>query len=99
MAQQIRRAAAMGSIFGVCGVLFMTGLLVTDDALLANSVSLAVGVNMACVPKLPGYLAFGYGLSKIPASPTTTITLVEPAETTLLGVWIVQEHFTLGSWI
>ena len=99
MAQQIGRAAAMGSIFGVGGLLLMPVLLVTGAPLLANSVSLAVGVYMACVPMFLGYLAFGYGLSKIPASSATTITLVEPAVATLLAVWIVQEHLTLGSWI
>src|SRR5699024_1051739 len=92
MAQQIGRAAAMGSIFGIGGLLLMPVLLVTGAPLLANWVSVAVGVYMASVPMFLGYLAFGYGLSKIPASSATTITLVEPAVATVLAVWIVEEH-------
>ncbi len=99
MAQQIGRAAAMGSIFGVGGLLLLPVLLVTGAPLLANPVSVAVGAYMAGVPMFLGYIAFGYGLSKIPASSATTITLVEPAVATILAVWIVKEHLTLGSWV
>lgn len=99
MAQQISRAAAMGSIFGIGGLLLMPVLVATGAPLLATSETVAVGVYMASVPMFLGYVAFGYGLSKIPASSATTITLVEPAVATILAVWIVDEYLTTAGWI
>lgn len=54
-------------------VLFMTGAL-----LLAGWNNAAVGLYMALIPMFVGYVCYGYGLARIPASMATTITLLEP---------------------
>ncbi len=99
MHEGVGRAVAMGSVFGTGGVLLMPVLLVTGAPLLATPGALAVGAYMALVPMFLGYVAFGYGLSKIPASSATTVTLTEPAVATVLAVLIVGEQLTPLGWV
>lgn len=99
MAERIGRAAAMGSVFGAGGVLLLPVLIITGAPLLATPQSMAVGAYMAIIPMFLGYFAFGYGLSKIPASSATTITLTEPAVATILAVLIVGERLTPIGWV
>ena len=54
---------------------------------------------MALVPMFLGYLLFGYGLTKVPASTATTVTLTEPAIATVLAVLIVGERLSTLGWI
>ena len=89
----------MGSVFGVGGALLIPVLLVTGAPLLATPRALSVGLYMALVPMFLGYVAFGYGLSKIPASSATTLTLTEPAVATALAVVVVGEHLTVLGWV
>ena len=99
MIDGVGRAAAMGSVFGLGGTALMPVLLVTGRPLLATPDALAVGAYMALVPMFFGYVAFGYGLSKIPASSATTLTLIEPAIATVLAVLIVGERLTVTGWL
>lgn len=92
------RAAAMGSVFGLGGTLLLPVLLLTGGPLLATVEAAAVGTYMALIPMFVGYLAFGYGLSKIPASTATTVTLIEPAVATVLAVWLVGERLSPLGW-
>jgi len=46
-----------------------------------------------------GYLCYGYGLARIPASLATTLTLLEPAVAALLAVMIVGERLPVMGWI
>lgn len=94
----VGRAAAMGAVFGLGGLCLMPVLAVTGASLLATPQALAVGAYMALVPMFVGYVAFGYGLSKIPASSATTLTLTEPAVATVLAVVIVGEQLTPLGW-
>jgi len=98
MADGIGRPAAMGSVFGLGGVFLMPVLVVTGGPLLESPQATAVGVYMALIPMFLGYVAFGYGLSKIPASSATTVTLTEPAVATVLAVGIVGEQLTPLGW-
>jgi len=95
----VGRAAAMGSVFGLGGLSLMPVLVVTGAPLLETPQAFAVGSYMALVPMFLGYVAFGYGLSKIPASSATTLTLIEPAVATVLAVVIVGERLTVLGWI
>ena len=99
MREGVGRAAAMGSVFGFGGALLIPVLLVTGAPLLATPQALSVGLYMALVPMFLGYVAFGYGLSKIPASSATTLTLIEPAVATVLAVVVVGEQLTLLGWV
>lgn len=93
------RAASMGAVFGLGGLLLMPVLLVTGAPLIASPQSFAVAAYMALVPMFLGYLLFGYGLAKVPASTATTITLTEPAVATVLAVVIVGERLSPIGWI
>ena len=99
MLDGVGRAAAMGSVFGLGGASLVPVLLLTGAPLLATPEAFAVGTYMALVPMFLGYVAFGFGLSKIPASSATTLTLIEPAVATVLAVLIVGERLTVTGWV
>lgn len=99
MVDGVPRAAAMGAVFGGGGLLLVPVLAVTGAPLLAAAQNIAVGAYMALVPMFLGYLLFGYGLSRIPASTATTVTLTEPAVAAVLAVLVVGERLTALGWV
>lgn len=94
----IGRAASMGAVFGGGGLLLMPVLALTGAPLLTSPGNVAVAAYMALVPMFLGYLLFGYGLTKVPASTATTVTLTEPAIATVLAVLIVGERLSALGW-
>ena len=98
MQRGVGRAAAMGSIFGLGGLALMPVLAVTGAPLFASTQAFAVGAYMALIPMFLGYLAFGYGLTRVSASTATTLTLTEPAVAAVLAVTIVGERLPLIGW-
>ena len=98
MQQGVASRAAMGATFGIGGLLLMPVLVVTGAPLLASWGNAAVGLYMALVPMLLGYLCFGYGLARITASTATTITLFEPVVAACLAVVIVGERLPATGW-
>ncbi|MEC5318730.1 EamA family transporter [Brenneria populi subsp. brevivirga] len=90
--------AAMGATFGAGGILLMPVLLMTGAPLLAAWNNAAVGIYMALVPMFVGYVCYGYGLARIPASMATTITLLEPVVAALLAVILVGERLPASGW-
>ncbi|MFC3121180.1 DMT family transporter [Agaribacter flavus] len=94
----ISARAAMGSQFGLGGVLLLPILIFTYSTVIHSTQSLAVGLYMAIVPTVLAYKLFGYGLSKVKASTATLITLLEPVIATLLAVTIVNEIIGLQGW-
>ncbi|WP_192037104.1 EamA family transporter [Halomonas sp. YLGW01] len=98
MQQGIASRAAMGATFGIGGLMLLPVLLLTGAPLLASWGNAAVGLYMAFVPMLLGYLCFGHGLARIPASTATTITLFEPVVAACLAVAIVGERLPAMGW-
>jgi DME family drug/metabolite transporter len=98
MSSGICRGASMGAVFGGGGLLLIPVLALAGAPLLASPQNAAVGAYMALVPMFLGYLLFGYGLTKVPASTATTVTLTEPAVATVLAVFIVGEHLGVLGW-
>ncbi|CAI3954051.1 DMT family transporter [Commensalibacter communis] len=98
MLQRIPSKAAMGSIFGIGGLLLMPVLFATGSAFLNSWTNASVGIYMALVPMFIGYLCFGYGLARIAASTAITITLLEPIVAALLAVIIIKENLSLLRW-
>ena len=90
--------AAMGSIFGLGGLLLMPVLFFTGSDFLNSWQNLAVGTYMALVPMFLGYLCFGYGLAQVQASTAVTITLLEPVIAAVLAVLIVGERLPILGW-
>ncbi|QFU01088.1 threonine and homoserine efflux system [Halomonas sp. THAF5a] len=99
MQQGIPSRAAMGATFGIGGLLLVPVLLLTGAPLLASWNNAAVGLYMALVPMLLGYLCFGHGLARVPASTATTITLFEPVVAAGLAVIIVGERLPTTGWL
>ena len=95
----VRPDAAMGATFGIGGLMLMPVLIATGAPLLASWQNAAVGAYMAVVPMFLGYLAFGYGLARIPASTATTISLIEPVIAALLAILLVGEWLTPMGWL
>lgn len=98
MLQGIRSSAAMGATFGIGGMLLMPVLVITGGPFLASWNNAAVGIYMALVPMFLGYICFGMGLARIPASMATTITLIEPVVAAMLAVAIIGERLPLLGW-
>jgi DME family drug/metabolite transporter len=90
--------AVMGATFGIGGLMLMPVLFMTGAPLLASWGNTAVGLYMALVPMFLGYLCFGHGLARIPASTATTITLFEPVVAAGLAVVIVGERLPAMGW-
>ncbi|ELW9234876.1 EamA family transporter [Proteus mirabilis] len=94
----IASRAAMGVTFGAGGILLMPVLFVTGAPLLMAWNNAAVGIYMALVPMFLGYVCYGYGLARIPASMATTITLLEPVIAALLAILLVGERLPPIGW-
>lgn len=94
----IGRAASMGSVFGIGGLLLMPVLALTGAPILAGPGNLAVAAYMALVPMFLGYVLFGMGLVRVPASTATTVTLLEPAVSALLAVTVIGERLGALGW-
>lgn len=90
--------AAMGVTFGAGGILLIPVLLMTGAPLLMAWNNAAVGIYMALVPMFLGYVCYGYGLARIPASMATTITLLEPVIAAVLAVVLVGERLPPSGW-
>lgn len=99
MANGVSRAASMGAVFGWGGLLLMPVLLVTGAPILASTEGVVVAAYMALVPMFLGYVLFGLGLARVPASTATTITLTEPAVAAVLAVLIVGERLSSLGWV
>ncbi|MEU6844673.1 EamA family transporter [Streptomyces sp. NPDC046716] len=95
----IASRAAMGSVFGLGGLLLLPVLLATGAPLLGSWSNAGVGAYMAVVPMFAGYLLFGWGLAHVPASTATTLSLLEPAVAAVLAVLVVGERLPAFGWI
>lgn len=94
----VRPPVAMGATFGLGGILLLPVLIATGGPFLASWSNAAVGIYMAAVPMFLGYLAFGHGLARVPASMATTLTLLEPVVAALLAVLVVGERLAPAGW-
>ncbi|ASN37975.1 EamA family transporter [Arthrobacter sp. 7749] len=99
MGRGVSRAASMGAVFGIGGILLLPVLFFTGTPLIASPQAFSVAAYMALVPMFLGYLLFGYGLARLSASTATTITLSEPAIAAVLAVVIVGERLSGMGWI
>ena len=98
MQKSISSTTAMGSIFGIGGLLLMPVLALTGGPFLVSWNNAAVGIYMALIPMFLGYVCFGYGLSRVQASLATTITLFEPVVAAFFAVIIVGERLPALGW-
>jgi drug/metabolite transporter, DME family len=98
MRRGVTSRAAMGAVFGLGGLLLLPVLAATGGPLLASWPNAAVGAYMACIPMFTGYLLFGWGLARIPASTATTLSLLEPAVAAVLAVLVVGERLPAAGW-
>ncbi|MER6693165.1 DMT family transporter [Streptomyces minutiscleroticus] len=94
----IASRAAMGAVFGLGGLLLVPVLLATGAPLLDSRSNLAVGAYMALVPMFAGYVLFGWGLARVPASTATTLSLLESAVAAVLAVLVVGERLPAAGW-
>lgn len=99
MLRGVRSDIAMGATFGIGAMLLLPVLIATGGPFLASWGNAAVGIYMATVPMFLGYLAFGYGLARVPASTATTLSLIEPVVAALLAVLVVGERLTAAGWL
>ncbi|MEU6372048.1 DMT family transporter [Streptomyces sp. NPDC046909] len=94
----ITSGAAMGTVFGLGGLLLLPVLIATGAPLLDSWSNAAVGAYMALVPMFLGYVLFGWGLAHVPASTATTLSLLEPAVAAVLAVLVVGERLPALGW-
>nr|WP_279587611.1 DMT family transporter [Lysinibacter cavernae] len=98
MLDGVTASAAMGSVFGLGGILLIPVLLVTGESLLASLNNAAVGLYMALVPMFLGYVLFGRALLTVSSSAATVLTLFEPVVATVLAVLVVGERLGPIGW-
>ena len=98
MQRSVAPRAAMGATFGLGGIMLIPVLLATGAPLLDSWANASVGLYMALVPMFLGYLCYGHGLARIPASTATTITLSEPVVAACLAVIVVGEQLPATGW-
>ncbi|MCM6764001.1 DMT family transporter [Rathayibacter sp. ZW T2_19] len=85
-------AAAMGAQFGVAALLSLPVLLAGDPSRLAPALPAVLWLGVVTVAL--AYTFFARGLRVLPAATVSTLTLVEPATATLLGVALLGERLT-----
>ncbi|MFF4093405.1 DMT family transporter [Streptomyces sp. NPDC001834] len=90
--------AAMGSVFGLGGLMLVPVLLLTGAPLVATWTNAGVGLYMALVPMFTGYVLFGFGLARVPVSTATTLSLLEPAVAAVFAVLVVGERLPALGW-
>lgn len=95
----ISSRAAMGTVFGLGGLLLMPVLAVTGAPLLESWTNFSVGAYMALVPMFAGYVLFGWGLARIRASIATGISLLETVVAAVLAVLVVGERLPALGWL
>lgn len=95
----IESQTAMGSVFGIGGVLLLPTLFITGDNLFASSTNTMVMLYMALIPMGLGYVAFGFGLRFVTASGASILTLFEPVIAAALAVAIVGEEISFIGWV
>ncbi|WP_373921220.1 MULTISPECIES: DMT family transporter [Vibrio] len=95
----IESQTAMGSVFGIGGVLLLPTLFITGDNLFASSTNTTVMLYMALIPMGLGYVAFGFGLRFVTASGASILTLFEPIIAAALAVAIVGEEISFIGWV
>jgi len=91
--------AAMGTVFGLGGLLLMPVLAITGGPLLGSWQNFAVGTYMALVPMFAGYVLFGCGLASVRASTATSLSLVETVVAAALAVLVVGERLPAPGWL
>jgi DME family drug/metabolite transporter len=89
-------AVAIGSIFGVAGVLALPCVLLTGVSWLGTTDGLLLVGWLGVVTVAVAYLLFVAGLRGLSASTVSTLTLAEPLTAALLGVWVLGER--LSAW-
>ena len=97
--QRVTPRAAMGSIFGLGGLLLMPVLALTGGPLLESWGNAGVGAYMAVVPMFAGYLLFGWGLARVGASTATSISLLETVVAAVLAVLVLGERLPALGWL
>ncbi|WP_372584775.1 DMT family transporter [Vibrio alginolyticus] len=95
----IESQTAMGSVFGIGGVLLLPTLFITGDNLFASSTNTTVMLYMALIPMGLGYVAFGFGLRFVTASGASILTLFEPVIAAALAVAIVGGEISFIGWV
>lgn len=91
--------SAVGSIFGIGGILLVPVFLINSNSLVIASIDTLVLVYIAVIPMFIGYLCFGFGLKTTHASKATLLTLFEPAVAALFAVFVVGESISSLGWL
>lgn len=94
----ISSGAAMGTTFGLGGLMLIPVLIVTGAPLIQSWTNATVGVYMILVPMGLGYILFGQGLARVAASTATTLSLIEPVVAALLAAVVVGEQLSPLGW-
>ncbi|PPH55048.1 DMT family transporter [Rathayibacter sp. AY1E1] len=87
--------AAMGAQFGAAALLALPFLLLGDPSRLSGSIPAVLWLGVVTVAV--AYTFFARGLRVLPAATVSTLTLLEPATATLLGVAVLGERLTAGA--
>lgn len=86
--------ATMGAQFGGAAVLMLPVLVASDPGSLLTGPALLVVAWLGLITVALAYTLFSRGLRLLPAAQVSTLTLIEPATATVLGVLVLHEVLT-----
>ncbi|AHH97707.1 DMT family transporter [Kutzneria albida] len=89
---------AVGSMFGGAALLTLPVVLLSQPVWLTTPRGAAVAAHLALITTFLAYLLFGHGLRHTTAAVAATLTLLEPAVATVLGILVTGEHLPALSW-
>jgi drug/metabolite transporter, DME family len=84
--------AVTGVIFATAAVMVVPLLVAEPPSWVLDGRGLVVALYLGCIATAGSYLLFGRGLRTTPAPTATTLTLIEPAIASMLGLVILHEH-------
>jgi DME family drug/metabolite transporter len=99
MGRGLPSSSVMGAVFGIGGLLLLPVLLLTGAPIVASWHNFTAVAYLAAVPMFIGYVLFGRGLSAVPASTATALSLLEPAVAAVIAVLVLHEGLPALGWV
>ena len=85
---------SLAIIFFLGGLLLTPLLFIQDISWVLNPRGMAVAINLGITTVVIAYTLFAQGLSLLPVSEATTLTLAEPLTASILGIFFLRETLT-----
>lgn len=97
--EEMSPVAAMATVFTGAAILLAPSLMFVDLAWLGHPRGVAAAVWLGVAVTALAYVAFAGGLLHLSVGHAITVSMVEPATATVLGVLVLGERASLPAWL